>query len=157
MTTKTVRRAVPYTADQMYALVADVERYPDFLPYCQALRVVRRQGDLTRGAITADMLVAFRHFREKFRSDVSLDGSQRLIETRYAHGPFRSLENSWRFIPNPDGGCFVDFHIDFEFRGLILQTTARAVFEPAFSTIMNAFEERAATLYEVATAQEPVT
>lgn len=147
MTVKTVRRAVPYTADQMYRLAADIERYPEFLPYCKALRIVRREGDARNGTLTADMLVAYHQFREKFRSDVTLREADHLIEARYANGPFKRLENSWRFTPAPEGGCLVDFHIDFEFRGLVLQTTARAVFEPAFSKIMSAFEARAEQLY----------
>lgn len=148
MTTRTTSAHVPYTAEQMYALVADIERYPDFLPWCTALRVVdRRQAEGSREVVTADMVVAYKIFRERFRSRAILDPANRTVETEYINGPFRHLANEWSFVDEPHGGSTVNFHINFEFRNILLQRTAQAVFDKAFARMSDAFIKRADDVY----------
>lgn len=147
MTAKTSATEVPYSATQMYALVADVARYPEFLPWCVALRVIDRSAERGLEFLTCEMVVAYRVFRERFRSRVTLDPQSFRIEARYLDGPFRTLMNEWRFKDRDDGGSIVHFHIDFEFRSLILQATAQAVFERAFLKMSDAFVERARAVY----------
>jgi coenzyme Q-binding protein COQ10 len=130
----------------MFDLVADVERYPEFIPHCLALRVVSREVVDGTGRMEADMVVAYRAFRERFRSRVDLDRTRLSIDVDYVEGPFRRLANHWRFRDAP-GGSEVDFVIDFEFRNIILQATAAAVFERAFARMSEAFVARAAVVY----------
>jgi coenzyme Q-binding protein COQ10 len=130
----------------MFDLVADVERYPEFIPHCLALRVVSREVVDGTGRMEADMVVAYRAFRERFRSRVDLDRTRLSIDVDYVEGPFRRLANHWRFRDAP-GGSEVDFIIDFEFRNIILQATAAAVFERAFARMSEAFVARAAVVY----------
>lgn len=138
---------VPYTAQQMYALVADIETYPDFLPWCAALRVVSR--DLTEGAgtISADMVVAYKVFRERFRSNVMLDPINNIINAHYTDGPFETLRTEWRFTDKETGGSTIDFYIEFQFKNVLLQSTARMVFEKAFARMSEAFVRRAHEIY----------
>lgn len=148
MTARRTETFVPYTADQMYALVADIEHYPDFLPWCAALRVVNRSTDPAgREVVTADMVVTYKVFRERFRSRATLDKAARRVDTQYVDGPFRHLKNFWAFEDQPDGGARVDFEIDFEFRNIILQKTAQAVFDRAFLRMSEAFVKRADAVY----------
>lgn len=131
----------------MFALVSDIERYPDFLPWCVALRIVDRRPDAEATLAVADMVVSYKVFREQFRSIVRLDHPASRIDVDYVDGPFRSLKNAWAFRDVTDGGSEVDFTIDFEFRSAILQATAQAVFEKAFSRMSEAFVERARIVY----------
>lgn len=147
MTQRRTRTKVPYTADQMYDLVADVRRYPEFLPHCAAIRIVRSNVDESGGELVSDMIVAYSAFRETFRTHVTLDRASHRIETRYLDGPFRHLYNLWLFTDLPEGGSEVDFTIDFEFRNFLLQATAAAVFERAFVKMSEAFVERAQAIY----------
>lgn len=139
-------RKMPYSADQMYALVADIARYPEFLPWCAAARIrkVTPKGDLQ--VIDADLVISFKLFREKFGSRVTLDPIGRKIDVEYLDGPFRYLINHWRFTPL-ETGCEVDFHVDFEFRSILLQNVIGLVFNEAMHRIVRAFENRAAALY----------
>ena len=143
MTARHTQTEVPYTARQMYDLVADVERYPEFLPWCAALRVIERKEN----ALTADMVVAYSVFRERFRSKVRLDPGAMRIEAHYGDGPFRNLETRWRFTDQPGGGSVIDFEIAFEFRNFLLQATAQAVFDKAFARMSDAFVKRAHAVY----------
>ena len=143
MTFRHTQTDVPYTADQMYALVADVEAYPEFLPWCVGLRIVERGA----ANITADMIVAYKVFRERFRSKVALDRENKRIDVAYVDGPFRNLENRWRFTDKPEGGSVIDFEIKFEFRNFLLQATAQAVFDKAFARMSEAFVKRADDVY----------
>lgn len=127
----------------MFALVADVERYPEFIPWCVALRVVER-GE---GTLFADMVVAYKVFRERFRSRVTLDHDAGRITAEYVDGPFRTLRNEWSFRDRPEGGSTIDFLIDFEFRNFILQATAQTVFDKAFAKMADAFIARATAVY----------
>jgi coenzyme Q-binding protein COQ10 len=136
-------RVVPYTADQMFELVADVARYPEFLPWVTAARIKSRNED----GFVADVLVGFKSFREKFSSDVILDRAQHTISTRYLDGPFKHLTNRWHFEPRADGGCTVDFDIEFEFKFKLLATLIGSLFDRAVMKMTDAFEARAAALY----------
>jgi len=156
----TARRTVAevqYTAEQMYALVADVERYPEFLPWCVALRVTGRRAVEGVEIVTTDMIVSYRVFREKFRSMVKFDRAARRIDVEYVDGPFRSLTNSWAFRDRSDGGSTVDFSIAFEFRSFVLQATAQAVFEQAFLRMSDAFIERAQAVYDGSSRRSPIS
>lgn len=147
MTSRRTATQVPYSADRMFSLVADVERYPEFLPWCVALRIVETRKDGYIETMTCDMVVAYKVFREKFRSLVRLDRTARRIEVNYVDGPFRSLANDWAFCDQPQGGSIVDFSISFEFRNAVLQATAQAVFEKAFLKMSEAFVERARRVF----------
>ncbi len=142
------KRRLPYTPDQIFDLVADVERYPEFLPWCSAIRVRRRDvHEDGKEHLTADMTVSFKMFRESFQSRVILDRQNKRIDIDYLDGPFRYLENRWLFDENPDGSCTVDFHIDFEFRSRALQLMMSAVFGEAVRRMVAAFDKRADALY----------
>lgn len=143
MTARRTTTEVPYSAAEMFALVADVERYPDFIPWCVALRVAER-GE---GTLLADMVVAYKVFRERFRSRVTLDRDARRITATYVDGPFRTLRNDWSFRDREGGGSTIDFLIDFEFRNFILQATAQQVFDKAFARMADAFVARAKAVY----------
>lgn len=155
MPTHAQRKVLPYTPAQMFALVADIERYPLFLPWCLACRVKRREGNVVWG----DLMVGFKVFRETFTSKVTLGPPDR-IDVEYIDGPFRYLTNHWQFDPAPDGACEVDFFIDFEFRSRLLQTVAAAAFNEAVRRMVAAFEARAHAIYgepEVSPAAPPAT
>ncbi len=136
-------RVVPYTPDQMFELVADVPRYPEFLPWINAARIKSRNGDV----FTADVLVGFKTFREKFTSRVTLDRPAHAILAEYIEGPFKHLTNRWRFEPAGQGGCTVDFDIDFAFKMRVLEQLIGALFDRAVMKMTDAFEKRAHTLY----------
>lgn len=153
MTSRRTSTNVPYSGAQMFALVADVERYPEFLPWCVALRIANRRREESVEFITADMIVSYKVFRERFRSLVRLDESSLRIDVDYVDGPFRSLTNAWAFADSPDGGSSVDFEIAFEFRSFLLQATAQTVFEKAFVKMSDAFVERASLVYGTSSSQ----
>ncbi len=138
---------LPYTPDQMYALVADVAQYPKFLPWTAAARIrsTKDMGDHTE--MLADLVVSFKVFREKFGSRVLLWPQAKKIETAYIDGPFEYLESTWTFS-TADGGCDVHFEVDFEFRNKLLQGAAGMFFNQAMQQIVRAFERRAAQLYD---------
>ncbi len=141
------RRDVPYSAAEMFALVADIETYPEFLPWCTALRVRQRERMNGQELLMADMAVAFKVVSERFTTRVLLDPHAGRIDVRYINGPFRALITHWRFEQKPSGGSTVDFFIDFEFRSRPIEILVGAVFTRAVGKLVNAFEERAATLY----------
>jgi coenzyme Q-binding protein COQ10 len=142
MPTHAERRRLPYSAEQLFDLVADVERYPEFLPWCLATRIRERKEN----TITADLLIGFKMVRERFTSRVELDRPQR-IDVSYAEGPFRHLNNHWDFIAQPGGHCLIDFHVDFEFRSRMLQKVIAMLFNEAVKRMVGAFEGRARQLY----------
>lgn len=149
MPTHAEKRTVPYTPDEMYALIADVGRYPEFLPWCAAARV-RETRPLEDGAgtvVDADLIISFKVYRERFGSRVTLRPQARTIDVEYLDGPFRYLRNHWRFLDAPGGGCEIDFFVDFEFRSAILQKLIGLVFTEAMHRIVRAFEKRAEALY----------
>lgn len=141
-------RVLPYTAQQMYDLVADVESYPQFLPWNSAARIRSRnpQPDGSE-VIEADLVISFKVFRERFGSRVTLFPAEKRIDTRYLDGPFTHLHSEWKFADRPEGGCEVRFFVDFEFRSAILGKVIGVVFGEAMHRIVRAFEERAKRLY----------
>jgi coenzyme Q-binding protein COQ10 len=142
MPTHAERRLLPYSPEQLYTLVADIERYPEFLPWCLAARIRKREGR----TIHADLMIGFRMVRERFTSKVDLDPPQR-IDVAYAEGPFKFLNNHWEFNPAPDGGCEIDFFVEFEFRNRVLQKLIEVLFHEAVRRMVSAFEGRARALY----------
>ena len=141
MPTHAEQRVLPYTQEQLFDLVADVERYPEFLPWCLGARIRERRANL----IVADLLIGFRMVRERFTSRVTLNRPSR-IDVAYSEGPFRYLNNHWVFEPT-DGGCRIDFFVDFEFRSRVLQKLIGVLFNEAVRRMVAAFEGRARQLY----------
>lgn len=140
-------KRLPYTADQMYALVADVASYPKFLPWNSAARIRSRQPVANGGEVMeADLVISFKVFRERFGSRVTLWPDAKKIDTEYLDGPFRHMKSSWAFR-EAEGGCEVEFFVDFEFRNAILQGIIGVVFNEAMLRVVRAFEKRAAELY----------
>ena len=140
-------RHVRHDADAMFALVADVEKYPQFLPLCDALTVRSRKERDGQTVLVADMTVGYKAIRETFTSQVHLKPQDRLIEVKYLDGPFRYLNNVWRFDPAADGGADVHFSIDYEFRSRLLGAVMGTMFDRAFRTFAEAFEKRADAVY----------
>lgn len=138
----TETRRLPYTPDQMFALVSDVARYPDFLPWVSAIRV-RSNSDTH---LVADMIVGFKGLRETFTSKVEKERPSR-IRVEYVDGPLKYLRNDWGFRPDGQGGCLVDFSVDFAFKNRVFEALAGQVFDRALRKMIGAFEERAAVLY----------
>jgi len=138
-------RTVPFSADLMFQVVADVEQYPKFLPWCVALRVLSRERVKNRDVLTAEMAVGYGALREKYTSRVILDAATRTIDVAQTSGPFKQLENHWRFTPTDDG-CAVDFSILFEFKSRLLHGVAGHAFEKVMLKMTDAFEARAAAL-----------
>ncbi|MBO6719639.1 MAG: type II toxin-antitoxin system RatA family toxin [Rhizobiaceae bacterium] len=142
-------RHVPHAPEQMFALVADVERYPEFLPMCEALRVrSRREADGVT-VLTADMTVGYKAIRETFTSQVTLRPAENRIDVKYLEGPFRYLENRWDFVETAKGGTEIRFFIDYEFKSRILGALMGAMFDRAFRMFAEAFEKRADQIFTV--------
>ncbi|MCR9125837.1 MAG: type II toxin-antitoxin system RatA family toxin [Rhodobacteraceae bacterium] len=139
-------RKLPYSAQQMYDLVADVADYPRFLPWCAAARIrsVTPRGEAE--VMAADLVISFKVFRERFGSRVTLWPAARKIDTEYIDGPFRYMISNWGFR-DVEGGCEVSFHVDFEFKNRVLQGIIGVVFNEAMHRIVHAFEARAKELY----------
>ena len=131
----------------MFALVADVERYPEFVPFCERLEVRgrRREGELD--VLVADMSIGYKLIRETFTSKVTLDRPSLEVRADYLDGPFRTMENSWRFKPLPEGGCEVGFSIMYEFKSRTLAALMGAMFDRVFRTFAASFEKRADQVY----------
>ena len=146
MPTHAESRALPYTPDQMFLLVADVDKYPEFLPWCVGARVRTR----TETELVADLTIGFGPFREGFTSRVALERPHRCT-VKYENGPFRYLNNQWTFEPDPKG-CRVKFFVEFEFRSRLLQAAIGAVFNEAVKLMVNAFLKRARQVYGVPAA-----
>lgn len=130
----------------MFALVADVARYPEFLPWCAAARIRSRTPAGDHEVMEADLVIAFKVFRERFGSRVTLWPEARKIDTEYLDGPFKYLKSQWSFEPEGEG-CRVGFWVDFEFRNRVLQAAIGLVFTEAMNRIIRAFEARAHALY----------
>jgi len=148
MPTHAEKRPLPWTADEMYALVADVGRYPEFLPWTAAARIRTRtpQPDGSE-VMEADLVISFKVFRERFGSRVTLWPAEKRIVTEYLDGPFKHMRSTWKFVPAEGGGSVVDFFVDFEFRNVILQKVIGVVFDEAMRRVVRAFEARAEALY----------
>ena len=146
MTSHAETKYLPYTAKEMFDLVADISSYPEFLPWCAAARVRKEIQKGVIKQIEADLVISFKVFREKFGSRVLLDASKFTIETEYLDGPFRHMHSVWSF-KNSEQGCEVNFNVDFEFKNAMLQSIIGLVFNDAMQRIVRAFERRAADLY----------
>ncbi|MDE1993582.1 MAG: type II toxin-antitoxin system RatA family toxin [Rhizobiaceae bacterium] len=140
-------RPVPHTPDQMFDLVADVERYPEFLPLCDALTIRNRKERDGKVLLVADMTVGYKAIRETFTTQVLLNRPERAIDVKYIDGPFKYLDNRWRFQPSETGGCIIDFFIDYEFKSRILGALMGSMFDRAFRMFTDAFETRAGKIY----------
>jgi len=143
-------KRLPYTATQMYDLVADVASYPKFLPWTAAARIRSRTPYRGGEVMEADLVISFKVFREKFGSKVTLMPASRQIDTEYLDGPFQHMRSSWAFRDLDEGGCEVDFDVDFEFKNRILAGVIGVVFNEAMLRVVRAFEARAADLYGAA-------
>lgn len=152
MPTFETSRPVRHDADKMFALVADVERYPEFVPLCQSLKIRDRREGEGKTLLVADMTVAYKLLRESFASQVLLKPSERQIDVKYIDGPFRYLNNRWNFEPLPNGGCEVKFFIDYEFKSRTLGLVMGSMFDYAFRRFSAAFEKRADEIYGVVPA-----
>jgi coenzyme Q-binding protein COQ10 len=142
-----VSRVLPYTPEQLFALVGDVERYPDFVPWVTSMRVWNRRDDgagLT--GMDAEAGVGFSFLRERFSTRVNRDDPDKAITVSLISGPFKHLMNRWRFTPLPTG-TKVDFDIDFEFKSRLLTALLTANFGHAVDRLMGCFEDRARALY----------
>lgn len=146
------RRLVKHSPDQMFDLVADIESYPQFLPLCDALSVRTRKERDGKVLLLADMTVGYKAIRETFTTQVLLNRAEHRIEVKYIDGPFRYLDNRWTFEPTPEGGCAVQFFIDYEFKNRILGALMGSMFDRAFRMFAEAFEKRADTVYSNAPA-----
>jgi coenzyme Q-binding protein COQ10 len=140
-------RPVKHAPEQMFALVADVEKYPEFLPLCERLTVRSREERGDKKLLVADMTVAYKLIRETFASQVLLRPNDREIDVKYIEGPFRYLDNRWTFEPKEDGGTNVRFFIDYEFKSRTLGLLMGSMFDYAFRRFAQAFETRADRIY----------
>ncbi len=135
-------RRLPWSAEQMFDLVADIGRYAEFLPWVQAMRIHQTDGNV----VTADMVVGFKMVRERFTSRVTLE-RPRHVHVDYIAGPLKYLKNDWHFRAAADGGCEIDFAVDFEFRSRMFERLAGMFFHEAFRRMVGAFESRAEAVY----------
>jgi coenzyme Q-binding protein COQ10 len=139
-------RILPYTAEEMYAVVADIERYPEFLPWCAQVTVRKRETEGHVELVTAAMRIAFHAFHERYVSLVRLDRSALTIEARHVEGPFQRLDTRWRFVPL-DAGSEVHFLIDFAFKSMLLSAVSGVAFGFVAAKMAEAFVQRAHVLY----------
>lgn len=142
MPTHAEKRKLPYTPEQLFDLVAAVDKYPAFLPWCAASRITKRDGHV----FYADLVIGYKMVREKFGSKVTALRPDH-IHVEYLSGPMKYLSNHWRFLPEDDGGCTIDFYVDFEFKNKFFQNLMGLFFEKAVRKMVEAFEERAKELY----------
>ena len=150
MPTHAEKKLLPFRPDQLFDLVADVERYPEFLPWCIASRITKREDNV----IHADLIIGFKMFRETFTSKVTLSRPDR-IDVEYSRGPFKYLNNHWIFVPEGADATNIDFYVDFEFRSRILQRLIGTVFGEAVKRMVRAFETRAHAVYGIKAGPKP--
>lgn len=144
------QRVVPYSPEQMFDLVAAIERYPEFLPWCAAARIRSREAD----TVVADLVIGFKMVRERYTSRVVLQRPRR-IDVTYLEGPLKYLNNHWEFVPHDSGGTLIKFEVDFEFHSRLLQSLIGMLFHEALRRLVRAFEERARKLYGQPAAARP--
>jgi len=148
----TTKRRVPHSAIDMFDLVADVEQYPRFVPFCRDLRVLKRDpggGDGTE-VLVANMTVAYKLIKETFTSRVTLDPAQLRIHVKYLNGPFTRMENRWEFYPIDENSCEVEFFLAYEFKSRALALVMGSMFDAVFRRFASAFEQRADVVYGTA-------
>lgn len=142
-----IKRRVQFTPEQMFALVADVERYPEFLPLCEELKLRSRDEKDDKTVLVATMVAGYKAIRESFTTRVTLLPKDHKVLVEYLDGPFRYLQNRWLFRPLPNGGCEIDFFIEYELKSMMLGMLVGALFDKAFRRFAEAFEERARQIY----------
>jgi coenzyme Q-binding protein COQ10 len=143
-------RRVNHSAEQMFALVADIEKYPQFLPMCEKLLIRGRSSEGARQVFVADMTIAYAVIRETFTTRVTLDHPALAIDADYLDGPFHHLDSLWTFLPEGEGACVVRFAIDYEFKSRMLTALMGGAFEGVFRKFGEAFEARADAIYGTA-------
>jgi coenzyme Q-binding protein COQ10 len=143
MPTHSETKIIPYTAQQIYELVADIDKYPQFLPWCSAARIISKNDDM----ILAELTIGYKKIKESFTSRVHLDQENKAIYVAYVSGPLRALRNEWIFTDLPDKSCQVDFFVHFEFSSRILSHLMDLFFDVAFKKMVNSFEIRAKEIY----------
>ena len=141
------RKRVPHSADAMFDLVADVERYPEFLPFCENLTVRARDDDGERQILVADMTIGYKLVRETITSRVTLDRKAMEITADNITGPFRQMQNRWTFVPLDGGGCEIRFTISYEFKSRTLSVLVGGLFDKVFRRFTDAFETRADLIF----------
>ena len=146
MPTHKENKFLSYSSQQMYNLVSDVGSYPEFLPWCAAARVNSIIDEGSDQVMSADLIISFKVFRERFCSEVRLSPKEYFIQTKYIDGPFKYMNSTWQFNDCEDG-CTVTFFVDFEFKSIILQRLIGLVFHDAMKRVVRAFEARAIVLY----------
>lgn len=146
MPTHSESRTLPYSAELMFAIVADVERYPEFVPWCEALKILKRERDGDITTLTTETTVGFKGLKERYTSRARLDPNARTIDVVQIDGMFRVLENHWRFTPVGEKSCTVEFSISFEFASRLLTLVAGKAFSTVVERMTNAFEKRARKL-----------
>lgn len=147
MPTHSEKKILPYSADQMYDLIADVASYPEFLPWCVGARIRERINFPDYEVLEADLIISFKVFRERFGSRVTLRPEARQIDVVYLDGPFKKMDSRWQFTPLENGECEISFFVDFEFKSRTLQAIIGIVFNEAMQRVVGAFEARANVLY----------
>jgi coenzyme Q-binding protein COQ10 len=147
MKTYRTTRRVAHSAQDMFALVADVERYPEFVPLCRSLTLRSREAVDGKQVLTADMTAAYKVFSETVTSRITLDREAQTILVEYLDGPFTHLENRWHFRPAGERACDVEFYIAYKFRSATLQMLMGGMFDQAFRKFAGAFEARADEIY----------
>lgn len=143
MPTHRETKILPYTPKQMYDLVADIESYPQFLPWCTSARIIRREGDM----VIAELKIGYKMFSERFVSNVTLDAENKKIQVSYVSGPLKTLRNEWEFSPEGKKKCRIDFFVHFEFSNPLLAAMMNMFFDVAFVKMVGSFEKRAAEVY----------
>lgn len=143
----TTEHRVAHSAADMFALVADVEQYPKFVPLCERLTVRRRGLDGGKEILVADMAIGYKMIRETVTTRVALDRPKLAIGVSYLEGPFQHLDSDWLFTPAGDKACTVRFHIDYDFKSRLLASVMGSVFDAAFRKFASAFETRADEVY----------
>jgi len=146
MPTHAEKRLLHHSPEQLFDLVADVAKYPEFLPWCVAARVKSQAQEDGNAIILADLVIGYKMFRETFTSKVTCQHPGR-IDVAYFDGPFKYLNNHWIFEPQEGGDCLIDFYVDFEFKSKLFQIAIGAVFNEAVKMMITAFEKRADALY----------
>jgi coenzyme Q-binding protein COQ10 len=141
------KRRVNHSAEKMFALVADIEAYPKFLPMCEKLVIRGRSGEAGHDVMVADMTIAYAVVRETFTTKVTLDRPALIIDADYLDGPFHHLDSRWSFVPEGEGACLVRFGIDYEFKSRMLTMVMGSMFEGVFREFGEAFEARADVVY----------
>jgi coenzyme Q-binding protein COQ10 len=147
MKVHTEQKILPFKPDEIFELVGDVAKYPEFLPWCTGARIREKQKTQAGETMIADLMIGFKMVREKFTSRVTLDRPSLRIDVNYLQGPFKTLKNHWTFSATQNGHCQIDFHLEFEFSSVLLQKLIGVLFHEAVRRMVAAFEARAHQLY----------